>query len=159
MSRSGKKKAKKPDEISPPEFENAGKYLRKLRTDKGLSTKEISEITRISDVNLNAIESQEFESLPADTFTRGFITIYADFLGADTPWIVARFMEERESSRSSEKKSRVKQSRKILTAKTLAEPSQVSSITMAGILLVIIIVLFTGFCLYTSWNPFSFLSK
>jgi hypothetical protein len=31
--------------------------------------------------------------------------------------------------------------------------------TMAGVLLLIIIVSFTGYCVYTSWNPFSFLVK
>jgi len=159
MSKSGKKKDKKTNEPPPPEFENTGKQLQKLRIDKGLSIKEVSEITRISVVNLNAIENHDFESLPADTFTRGFLAIYADFLGADTTRIVSLFMEERENSRTPVKRSRVRQSRKVLAPTILAEPSHVSSMTMAGILLLVIIVLFTGFCLYTSWNPFSFLFK
>lgn len=158
MNKSGKKKETKTSE-PPPEFDNAGKHLQKLRTDKGLSIKEVSEITRISVVNLNAIENQDFQSLPADTFTRGFLTIYANFLGADTSKIVSLFMNEREKNRTPVKKSRRRQSREVLTPKTLAEPSHVSSMTMAGILLMVIIVLFTGFCLYTSWNPFSFLFK
>ena len=159
MSKSGKKKISKSEQSGSHEYENPGKHFRKLRTDKGLSTKEVSEITRISEVNLNAIENQDFEALPADTFTRGFITIYSDFLGADTPLLVARFMEEREKSRGPVKKSRLMQPRKVLSPKVLAEPSHVSSMTMAAVLLIIIVALFTGFCVYYSWNPFSFMFK
>ena len=160
MSKTGKKNIKKKNEaqLEQPEFENTGQYLYKLRTEKGLSTKEVSETTRISEVNLHAIEAQNFPSLPADTFTRGLLTIYADFLGVDPALIVSQFMQERDTGIASGKHSKVKQTKKILAPKTLAEPSHISSITMAGILLVLIITLFTGFCLYTSWNPFSFLT-
>ncbi len=161
MSKSGKKSISKTNESQQkrPEIENTGQYLRKLRTDKGLSVKEVSESTRISEVNLNAIEAQDFSSLPADTFTRGLLSIYADFLGTDPAHITSQFMQERDERSASGKRSKAKQSKKLLAPKMMAEPSHISSMTMAGILLVVIIVLFTGFCLYTSWNPFSFLTK
>lgn len=160
MSKSGKKYETRQDELQPenPEFENTGQYLRKLRTEKGLTIKDVSNATRISEVNLNAIEAQDFQTLPADTFTRGFLTLYAKFLGVDPVRIVQQFMKERDAGKTGHKRPRpVKQPRKLLTPKTLAEPSHFSSMTAAVILLVIIVVLFTAFCLYTSWNPFSFM--
>ncbi len=161
MSKTGEKNIRKQNQPQKqqPEFENTGQYLQRLRTEKELSTREVSEITRISEVNIKALEAQDFTALPADTFTRGLLTIYAEFLGVDPPRVVSQFMQERDASITSGKRRSVKQTKKMLTPKALAEPSHVSSMTTAGILLVVIIVLFTAFCLYTSWNPFSFLTR
>lgn len=139
--------------------EHTGAYLRKLRVEKGVSVKEACEETRISEVNLIAMEEQNFAALPAETFTRGLLNIYARYLGADPTHVVPRFMRERELAQGSGKRGRATvPGHQILTPKKLAEPAHVSSITMAGILLLGLVVLFTGFCLYTSWNPFSFLA-
>ncbi|MDW7772274.1 MAG: helix-turn-helix domain-containing protein [Desulfobulbaceae bacterium] len=142
-----------------PEFEHTGQYLRKLRTDKGLTIKEVMKATRISELNLNAIEQQDFQTLPADTFTRGFLSLYARFLGANPAEVVQRFMEERDAGKPGGKRPRlnIHTGQHILTPKTMAEPSQFSSLTAAIILLTVIIFFFTAFCLYTSWNPFSFM--
>ncbi|MHB8790404.1 MAG: helix-turn-helix domain-containing protein [Desulfobulbaceae bacterium] len=142
-------------------FDHAGTYLHKLRTEKGLSLKEVCEATRVSEINLRAMEDQDFAALPADTFTRGMLGIYARFLGVDPALVVARFMRERDQNQAHAKrvKSRPVVGPKILSTKKLAEPAHVSSITMATILFLFIVVLFTGFCLYTSWNPFSFLAR
>ncbi|MHB1348553.1 MAG: helix-turn-helix domain-containing protein [Desulfobulbaceae bacterium] len=142
-------------------FDNTGNYLRKLRTEKGLSLKDVCEETRISEVNLRAMEEQDFAALPADTFARGMLTNYARFLGGDPAQVVARFMRERDQQQPGAKRSRNRAANDgpILSPKKLAEPAHISSITMAGILLLVIVVLFTGFCLYTSWNPFAFLFR
>ena len=126
-----------------------------------MSVKEACEATRISEINLTAIENQDFATLPAETFTRGLLNIYARYLEADPAHVVARFMREREQKhQAGGKRGKPRQTNhKILTPKKLAEPAHISSITMAVALLLSIMVLFTGFCLYTSWNPFSFLSR
>ena len=124
-----------------------------------MSIKEVTEATRISETNLSAIEDENFSALPANTFTRGFLNIYAEFLGANKEAVVTKFMEERENSSSQKRRSRQKQSGRILSPRRLAEPSQISSMTMAGFLFLVIVVSFTGYCVYTSWNPFSFLMK
>ena len=140
--------------------DHAGHYLRKLRTERGLSVKEVCEATRISEVNIRALEDQDFASLPADTFARGLLHNYAQYLGADAANVVARFMRERDKSQFDGKKGRSRPvTRRILAPKKMAEPAQVSSITMAGVLLLFIVILFAGFSLYTSWNPFSFLAR
>ena len=141
--------------------DHAGAYLRKLRTEKGLSVKEVCEATRISEINLTAMESQDFAALPAETFTRGLLTIYARYLGADPAHVVTRFMREREQkNQGGGKRARTRQaSHRILSPKKLAEPAHISSITMAAVLLLCIVILVTGICMYTSWNPFSFLVR
>jgi cytoskeletal protein RodZ len=142
-------------------FDHTGAYLRKLRTEKGLSVKEVCEATRISEINLTAMENQDFAALPAETFTRGLLSIYARYLEADPAHVVARFMREREQkNQGGGKRVRARQTdHRILSPKKLAEPAHISSITMATVLLLFIVLLFTGVCLYTSWNPFSFLIR
>jgi cytoskeleton protein RodZ len=163
MSKTGRKnisnnKEKRQEPVTS-EVENTGNYLRTLRMGKGLSIKDVTEATRISETNLNAIEDENFSALPANTFTRGLLNIYADFLGANKEAVVTKFMEDRGDSSSQKRRSRQKQSGKILSPRRLAEPSQISSMTMAGVLFLVIVISFTGYCVYTSWNPFSFLMK
>ncbi len=141
------------------ESESIGSYLKRLRSEKGLSVEEVSGSTRISATNVRAIEGLEFDKLPADAFTRGQLNIYADFLGIDPAYLVSQFMKERDESLASGRRARPRQTQKVLAPKTLAEPSRISSAAVAAVLLLLIIVLFTGFCLYTSWSPFNFLRK
>ncbi len=163
MSKTGRKnignnKEKRQEPVTT-EVENTGNYLRTLRMSKGLSIKDVTKATRISETNLNAIEDENFSALPANTFTRGLLNIYADFLGANKEAVVTKFMEEREDSSSQKRRSRNKQSGKILSPKRFAEPSQISSMTMAGVLFLVIAVSFTVYCVYNSWNPFNSLIK
>ncbi|VAW39340.1 hypothetical protein MNBD_DELTA04-1369 [hydrothermal vent metagenome] len=142
------------------ESESICSYLRRLRSEKGLSVEEVSSSTRISAANVRAIEGQEFDKLPADSFIRGQLNIYADFLGIDPEYLVSQFMKERdEKSMAAGRRARPRQTRKVLAPKTMAEPSRISSAAVAGFLLLLIVVLFTAFCLYTSWSPFNFLRK
>ena len=161
MTKPGKKenRLQEQSQESITGIDHTGDFLRKLRTEKGLSVKEACEATRISLVNLEALENLDFAALPAETFTRGLLTIYARYLGVDPAPVVARFMRERGQNQGGGKRGKARQAvqHQILTPKKLAEPAQISSITMAAILLVAIVALFTGFCLYTSWNPFGFL--
>ncbi len=142
------------------ESETIGSYLKRLRSEKGLSIAEVSSSTRISATNVRAIEGLEFDKLPADAFIRGQLNIYADFLGIDPAYLVDKFMQERDESLAPGRRARTtRQGQRVLAPKTMAEPSRISSAAVAGFLLFLIVVLFTAFCLYTSWSPFNFLRK
>ncbi len=153
------KKEENRGQQSAAESETIGSYLKRLRSEKGLSVEEVSSSTRISATNVRAIEGLEFDKLPADTFIRGQLNIYADLLGIDPVYLVSQFMKERDESLAAGHRVRPRQARQVLAPKTLAEPSHISSAAVAGFLLLLIVVLFTGFCLYTSWSPFNFLRK
>ncbi|MCI5222380.1 MAG: hypothetical protein D3924_06855, partial [Candidatus Electrothrix sp. AR4] len=60
-----------------------GKLLRQVREKKGLTIEDISLETNISASNLISIEHENYNDLPADTFIRGQLTIYANVLGLD----------------------------------------------------------------------------
>jgi curved DNA-binding protein CbpA len=57
-----------------------GDFFRKVREYKGISIDELSEFTKISRTYLNCIESEEFESLPAAAYLRGFVLQFAKAL-------------------------------------------------------------------------------
>lgn len=60
-----------------------GKHLAKIRTEKKISVSEIYEETKIKTSMLEAIESEDFEALPARPYLRGFLVSYSSFLGLD----------------------------------------------------------------------------
>jgi len=139
-----------------------GSYLRRVRRERNLSVEEVSEATRISVKNIRAIETAAFEELPADTFVRGLVTIYGNFLDLDGGKIAADFLQARKKLSAGGRPQNLtlkKVPPSTLAPKKLAEPAHISSATLALALLFLILVSFTGFCLYTSWNPLAFLTN
>lgn len=148
-------------EIPPPtplEQHLVGEQLQKLRQEKGLTLDDVFAATKVSRANLRAIESMSYEKLPADTFTRGLIILYASFLGVDGRRTADQFFTERDGGKRMGHSPQKCLTSPALTPKKLAEPAHVSSATIASILLLFIVLSFTGFCLYFSWNPFAFLT-
>ena len=69
-----------------------GAYLKAQRKTKGLSLQEIYRETRISPEVLRNIE--EGECLPASTYLKGFIKIYAKALGLNEVQVLKEFYKE-----------------------------------------------------------------
>lgn len=70
---------------------NAGLDLRAIREAKGLSLKDIFLATRITTLNLEAIEEDRFHLLPEPVYARTFIKTYAKFLNIDHQPILERY--------------------------------------------------------------------
>jgi cytoskeleton protein RodZ len=60
---------------------SVGAYLRRLRETRGVSLEEIARVTRVSSSYLQALEAEDFASLPVPVFTRGFVRAYCQALG------------------------------------------------------------------------------
>jgi len=76
-----------PTKLTPAE--PAGKFLRTLRENAGLSLKDVASKTKISPMRLDQIEQEMFERLPAAVYLRGFVLEYAKALGCPQPQEVA----------------------------------------------------------------------
>src|SRR5438132_3688461 len=59
---------------------SVGSYLRGLRQRRGVSLDEISRSTRVSQRYLELLEADDFATLPAPPFIRGFIRAYCQAL-------------------------------------------------------------------------------
>lgn len=64
-------------------FEELGAVFRQEREKRGLSIKEVMEVTKISRRNIIAIEEGDSGDLPHPVYAKGFIRSYARFLGLD----------------------------------------------------------------------------
>jgi cytoskeleton protein RodZ len=60
-----------------------GNSLREARLRQGLEIPRIEANTKIRGKYLRALEEEEFEVLPGDTYVKGFLKTYADYLGLD----------------------------------------------------------------------------
>jgi cytoskeletal protein RodZ len=60
-----------------------GNSLREARLRQGLEISRIEAETKIRGKYLRALEEEQFEVLPGDTYVKGFLRTYADYLGLD----------------------------------------------------------------------------
>jgi Helix-turn-helix domain len=85
-----------------------GNSLREARLRQGLDFSEIEQSTKIRGKYLRALEDEQFEVLPAQTYVKGFLRSYADYLGLDGQLYVDEFnsryvrgeLEEEEEERA-----------------------------------------------------------
>jgi cytoskeletal protein RodZ len=60
-----------------------GETLRKARTERGVELSEVEQATKIRAKFLEAMEEDRWGALPAPVYARGFLDIYARYLGLD----------------------------------------------------------------------------
>lgn len=60
-----------------------GSHFRSARTNQGKSLKEAARVTCINSTILANLEADNFTKMPAEVFTKGFIKLYAQYLGLD----------------------------------------------------------------------------
>jgi Helix-turn-helix domain len=60
-----------------------GDSLREARVRQGLDHTEVEFATKIRAKYIRALEDEEFDVLPGDTYIKGFLRVYADYLGLD----------------------------------------------------------------------------
>src|ERR671923_2648230 len=60
-----------------------GNSLREARVRQALDFPEIEHATKIRGKYLRALEDENFEQLPGQTYVKGFLRTYADYLGLD----------------------------------------------------------------------------
>lgn len=65
------------------EGQTAGSRLRSAREQKGLRLEDAARVTRISKGYLAALEEDNYTRLPSDVYAKGFLRLYATFLGLD----------------------------------------------------------------------------
>jgi cytoskeleton protein RodZ len=60
-----------------------GNSLREARVRQGLDFSQAEQATKVRAKYLRALEDEQFDVLPAQTFVKGFLRTYADYLGLD----------------------------------------------------------------------------
>jgi hypothetical protein len=78
-----------------------GSSLREARVRRGIELAQAEQATKIRGKYLHALEDEQFVLLPAETYVRGFLRTYAEYLGLDGQLYVdeydSRFVTERDA--------------------------------------------------------------
>ncbi len=80
-----------PENTQQPDTSGVGALLKASRLRIGEELSEVSDVLRIRNVYLEAIEDDRYQDLPGPTYAIGFIRAYADHLGLDSDEIIHRF--------------------------------------------------------------------
>ncbi len=72
-----------------------GTFLKHQRERRGVSVAELSRVTRIPLMSLEAIESDRFDELPGEVFVRGFLKAYAQAVALVPADVLARYTSSR----------------------------------------------------------------
>jgi cytoskeleton protein RodZ len=97
-----------PAEAKMPELpcENMSN-LKAAREARGLSLSDVFDATRVSRINLEALENDDFDRLPPPVYTRNFIRKYAQAVGVDEKPILDRYEQHRLGLTPSRKETEV----------------------------------------------------
>ncbi len=87
--------------------DSVGNRLRQARTRRGLGLAEVEAATKIRSRYLQAIENDDWEQLPGDTYARAFIRTYGHHLGLDGERLAEDQRRSRGAARPGERLPRV----------------------------------------------------
>lgn len=87
--------------------DGVGKRLREARTRRKLTLQEVEAATKIRGRYLQAIENEDWDALPEDTYARAFIRTYGALLGLDGERLAEEQRRTRGSARPGERLPRV----------------------------------------------------
>jgi cytoskeletal protein RodZ len=115
-----------------------GSSLREARERQGLAFPQVEAATKIRGKYLRALEDEQFEQLPAETYVKGFLRTYADYLGLDGQLYVDEY-----NSRyvATEVEQPVRQRRPVRTRRARRMQSGVLVATLVGIAIVTALVI------------------
>jgi cytoskeletal protein RodZ len=73
-------------------MESIGETLREARHNKKASLEDASRATKIKFEILEQLEADEFDRLAAPAYTKGFLKLYAEYLGLDSHAVVEEYL-------------------------------------------------------------------
>jgi cytoskeletal protein RodZ len=146
---------------SSTEFETLGALFRRLRMERSLDINDVAEETRIPPKTIRAIETDEYDRLPAPAFARGFYSLYAKMLDLDNDEIIRRYYEERSGNNTTKSSSKLPppswQQQKNIG--TMAERPSLTPSSIIGSAVLVLILLVSGIFWYIGYNPATNISQ
>jgi len=145
---------------SSTEYETLGDLFRRLRLERSLDVNDVSDETRIPAKTIRAMETDEYDMLPAPAFARGFYSLYAKMLDLDQDEIVRRYYDERSGNNTTKQAGNVPSpSWKHKNIGTMAERPSLTPGSIIGAALLVLILLVASIFWYVGYNPATHVSK
>ena len=90
--------ARRPADLPPPpeitpDTDFTGPLIRQVRESRGVELKDISHTTKVGMPYLRAIEEDDYASLPAPVYVRGFVTELAKYLQLDATQVSRTYVK------------------------------------------------------------------
>jgi cytoskeleton protein RodZ len=123
--------------------QGVGKTLREARQERGAELAEVEASTRIRTRFLRAIEDEEWDALPGEAYTRGFIRTYAGYLGLDGGRLAEQHRREIGADRPGERLLGVDPTQPRTTKPARAPsvpPRALALVVSAGLIAILIVV-------------------
>jgi cytoskeleton protein RodZ len=112
--------------------------LKSVRESRGLTLRYISEVTKVSITHLQAIENEDFHSLPPPVYTRSFIKKYAATLGIESSLILGRYERYLDAYRKPAQQDKAE--KKSLIGKSIYKSTGAIFILIIGAILVVFLL-------------------
>ncbi|NKB23987.1 MAG: hypothetical protein GKR87_06350 [Kiritimatiellae bacterium] len=77
-----------------------GETLQESREAKGVTSSEAAAATRIKIQHIHDMEKDDFSHIPAPTYAKGFIKLYAEYLKLDPAPLIQEYMREHHPKKS-----------------------------------------------------------
>ena len=123
--------------------DGVGKKLREARTRRKLTLQEVEAATKIRAGYLQAIENEDWDQLPGDTYTRAFIRTYGALLGLDGDRLAEDQRRRRGAARPGERLPRVDPRPRPVTRRSRRSsrvPSGLIAVLVTGLVVVALLV-------------------
>jgi len=124
--------------------------LTKRREDLGYSLKEVEKSIQVRKRYLELIEAGDYEHLPDNVYSLGYIKSYADYLGFDTAPIINMYKKERLAYQSTQHPGRTTDVEKQISLKPIE--SKGFAISSKSLIVTLTVVLFVALLSYLVWQ-------
>jgi cytoskeletal protein RodZ len=121
-------------------MESIGENLREARHNKKVSLEDASRATRIKIEILEQLEADEFDRLAAPTYTKGFLKLYAEYLGLDGPSVVEAYLRSQGGLRRQGLHMETEKAIRARKPRELELPLRGVGLVVAGVTLAVLIV-------------------
>ncbi|MEW6593424.1 MAG: RodZ domain-containing protein [Thermodesulfobacteriota bacterium] len=130
----------------PATTESLGSLLRRARQGKRVALEVAAKDTRIHATTLKALEEDNRGELPAEVFTRGFIKIYAQYLGLNPDEALRMYLEHR-GEKTAIPNEKVN-AQEVLAGEAMAEPPSFHAerhLFTIAVVVLIALILYMGY--------------
>lgn len=145
------------EEKQQESVESLGQYLQRRRQEKNLSLEEVLNETRIPPKSLRAIEADDYASMPADAFARGFYMLYARRLDLETDAVLKRYDKERTNAPKEQEYTTPSALEKRIN--NMATGPSMPSGSFLGVIFIILVAVAALLCYSFSFNPATYISE
>ena len=121
-------------------MESIGDNLRVARHNKKVSLEDAARATRIKIEILEQLEADEFDRLAAPAYTKGFLKLYAEYLGLDSQSVVEAYLRSQGGLRRQGLHVETEKAIRARKPRELELPLRIVGLVVIGVTLAVLVV-------------------